>query len=934
MKRICVLLLFFLLPMRAVYPVSERWTGAGNLWTAGGNWTNSMVPTNAGDTASFTTNPPPPSLGVNLNGPVTLTTMNLDLATASAYIFSGGNLTFQTLTGTGSTTISVTTTNGNGDYTFQNTVPISIAQPLVITQNSSGLFAIQGVISGAGLSTSGTGVVTLTAANTHATTTISGGTLSIVNDNNLGNAGATLTISNGTLQYAPGFVSQTRPISLTGSAQLHAASGVTATVNGVISGNGSLTTGETGGVIVLTGANLYQGGTTIGAGTLRISSDANLGASTGPLNFNGGELNIITNSLTISRSGTVNGTSSITSLLPQTFSGNFSGSGSLSFSGADFTLAGTNSYTGGTFIDANTQVAGNSNSLQGNITLNGGTSLITFQQNFDGTYSGSLIGPMGSFTKQGPSALTFSGSSPAFSGDTSINEGQLIVNGSLANSPITVHPGGALGGSGIVGATTSNGLIDPGNGATIGTLTINGTLTMGMATASTQINIAPLSADRIAVLGNANILGSIQINPVPGFYGFNASYTILTSTGLAGTFLPVTSTNSSFIPTVSYSGTNAFLHILITQPFAAFPFSNQNTAAVGNNIDEIYAANQLSNDLFSVFNTFVGQSINTINEALDQMHPAPYSAFTEMQTEVNGQIISLFHRLPYLPCACNNPNRLWIEGFGNSLTMKSHGLEVGFQGNSGGLAFGYDGQITDSFVLGIGGAWSNNHLNWHDSRGHGEMNGLYGGIYFDSQVGSFYFGGTFLAGMDFYDTSRNLKFSNIDRKATANFKAADLMGQIATAYLFGSPQAFFYPYANIDYLYLHTHKFTENGAGGLNLNVFDRTDGTLRTEMGLGLQVQDRNAAETVCIAPIVSIGWVNMCPIERPKLEATFVGATIPFKVLGWDESWNLLNVSFGLSFAYRCFSTKLAYNTEFSCDSKTILYNQNGNLRLDWKW
>jgi hypothetical protein len=104
--------------------------------------------------------------------------------------------------------------------------------------------------------------------------------------------------------------------------------------------------------------------------------------------------------------------------------------------------------------------------------------------------------------------------------------------------------------------------------------------------------------------------------------------------------------------------------------------------------------------------------------------------------------------------------------------------------------------------------------------------------------------------------------------------------------------------------------------------------------MGLALQVQDFNAAETMSISPKVSIGWVNMCPIDRPMYVSTFEGATIPFSVRGWDETWNLLNVDFGLIFAYRSFSLLFDYNVELSPDHETLFFNQHGNIRFDWTW
>jgi autotransporter-associated beta strand protein len=889
----------------------------------------------SGDIANLT-NAAPSQTTITLNNEsIALTQLNLDIGTSYTINPGGGSGVF-TFSGSGAS-INVTTTNGNGSYTIN--APISAGAALDIVQGSTGSLTLAGALSGtSGITLDGTGTLVLSANNSATYSgqfTIDTGTISITADNNLGAAGTNTNIVGGSLLYNMSDTNS-RPFTLSGAASIQVASGQVTTLNGVISGSGSLTKSNTGS-LTLGGANTYQGGTTISGGTLIISSDSNsdsnLGNSAGSLNMGTANL-LILGEGTIARSGSIFGSAGVISGGNNTFSGSFSGAGSMAFSGGGtFTLVGSNSYSGGTTVAANTQLAGTTSGLQGNISLSAATSLLTFSQNFDGTYSGAISGPASSqLTKLGTGTVTFSGSSASFSGSTAITAGQLVVNGSLANSAVTVHSGATLSGTGTVGTTTNQGTLDPGQGTSVGTLNINGNLTYSGG--NTNITIAPTSSDRIAVTGNANISGSLQIEPIPAFYGFSASYTILTSSALAGTFSPVTSTNSAFAPTVSYVGNNVLLQMIISAPFAAFPFSNQNTAAVGHNIDALYAAGELSTDLFNIVNTFVGQSNSTINEALDQMHPAQYSAFTEMQAEVNGQLISLFHRLPYLPCCCNNPNRLWIEGLGNSLTVKNHGIELGFQANTGGVALGYDGQVNDSLVLGFGGAWTNNSLEWQRHRGNGTMNGFYGSVYFDSLVGDFYFGGAVLGGMDFYDTSRNIDFITTRRVAKGDFQALDLMGQLSTAYLFGSPQAFFYPYANLDYLYLHTYSFSETGASGLNLNVFGRTDQTFRTEMGLGLQVQDRNAAETICISPLISIGWVNMCPISRPKLESSFEGASIPYEVVGWDESWNLFNVKFGLTIGYYCYSLMLDYNVEFSPDSDTILFNQHGNIRLDWKW
>lgn len=874
-----------------------------------------------------------------------------------------GTLTLSSVgnTYTGGTTISAGTLSitadnqlgtagvsiGAATLQFANSAPVTSTRTYTVTgaaimstsTTNSVTINAAGTITGAGsLEKQGTGTLVLATAggnNYVAGTTITAGTLSVSGDNQLGTGN--VSMGSATLQFANGApVVSARNFALTGTAILDTSTGNSVTVNGTVSGAGSLQKSGTG-TLVLGAVNSYNG-TTISAGILSISNDNQLGTSTGLLNIGTGTL-LTTAGITTARSGTFTGAPSVidTNGNAPTFSGNFSGAGALQVQGGGtVSLTGTNSYTGGTTIAAGTTLSGNTNALQGTMTVNG-TAALTFSQSFDGTYSGSITnGTAGAktVTKAGSGTVTFSGNSAGFTGATNVTAGGLLVNGSLANSSVTVSNGALLGGTGTVGATSNSGTLSPGN--SIGTLTINGPLTL-TGSSNVLIEISPTSSDSIIVNGVATIAGALTISPEAGFYGFSTDYTIITATGfvLAPGFSSITSTNSNFSPSITFSGTSLLLHVTVIEPFLDFPFSNSNTAAVGGNINALGAAGQIPTGLATVLNSFTGQSFSAINEALDQMHPAPYSAFPELQAELGGQVISLFHRMPYLRCDyCRGSNRLWIEPFGNSLTYKNYGKQLGFQANTGGLAAGYDGVAGENWIVGIGAAWDYTHLDWREHRGHNVINGIYGALYTDYQIERFYLGGAIMGGADLYDTSRHLHFFTTNEHARASFTSIDIMAELRTAYLFGAPTAYFYPYANLGVLYLGTPSFQEHGAGALNLSVSGRNDATLRTEMGLALQVQDTNYDETICISPLFGIGWVNLCPIARPGYHSHFENTHISFETHGWDKTWNLLALDFGLKLDIYCFALALKYNLDISADSHTLLYNQHGDIRFDWKW
>jgi autotransporter-associated beta strand protein len=95
--------------------------------------------------------------------------------------------------------------------------------------------------------------------------------------------------------------------------------------------------------------------------------------------------------------------------------------------------------------------------------------------NTNQTYSGAISGS-GSLAKTGSGMLSLAGSN-TYSGPTTVNQGKLLVNGSLVG-PVTVNSGGTLAGIGSLTSVTVNedGHLAPGD--SLGKLTLGGTLTL------------------------------------------------------------------------------------------------------------------------------------------------------------------------------------------------------------------------------------------------------------------------------------------------------------------------------------------------------------------------------------------------------------------------------------------------------------------------
>ncbi|HVE51924.1 MAG TPA: autotransporter domain-containing protein, partial [Ramlibacter sp.] len=134
---------------------------------------------------------------------------------------------------------------------------------------------------------------------------------------------------------------------------------MTARLDAAIAGTGGIVKSDLG-TLVLAGENTYTGGTTIGAGTLQISRDANLGAATGGIALEGGTLRA-TQDLQTARvievraggGGIDSGTGTMTATGALTGTGDW-----VKLGAGTLVLAGTNASTGTATVAAGTLRAG------------------------------------------------------------------------------------------------------------------------------------------------------------------------------------------------------------------------------------------------------------------------------------------------------------------------------------------------------------------------------------------------------------------------------------------------------------------------------------------------------------------------------------------------------------------------------------------------
>ena len=526
---------------------------------------------------------------------------------------NGGLTTSQTVTNaisvTGSGSVLSFHGNNNGNFSGAinlngNTLSIGLRDWYNYATARNGL--ISGVISGTGgiivdPGTSGTpGTLTLTGTNTYS------GTTSIL-------TGATLQLGNGTVD---GTIAATSGVTNNGTLVYNWTTGHTASY--VISGTGGVNKLGAG-TATLTGANTYNGATNINVGALNIQHATALGSTTGSTTVaNGAALEIQGGIIVGAEALTLNGTGIATGGALRNISGTntFGGAitlasasrinsdaGTLTLSGAiggafgltvggagntaisgvigtgagtltkdgtgTLTLTGTNTYTGVTTINAGTLQLGDGTTDGTIANTTGVTNNGTLAYNWVTDHTaGYVISGTGAVTKTGAGTATLTGAN-TYTGATTINGGRILVNGSLANTAVTINAGGALGGkgsiAGLVTASAGTAQIDLRDNS-IGTLTLSGGLTLNAGNVlHFDFDSTTSTVDSIAITGGAYTFASgtasIDINTLGAATPNIGDYNLITLGGTAtgslnaSNFTLTNSTVGGLAATLSSTGT-------------------------------------------------------------------------------------------------------------------------------------------------------------------------------------------------------------------------------------------------------------------------------------------------------------------------------------------------------------------------------------------
>lgn len=585
--------------------------------------------------------------------------------------------------------------------------------------------------------------------------------------------------------------------------------------------------------------------------------------------------------------------------------------------------------------------AENGQALGGAIFLHGENLEIEVSQGHTATIGDAIAddsaggGTASSLTKSGEGELVLGGAN-TYAGMTTVDDGRLVVNGSLAGD-VTVNANGELGGSGtIAGEVTSMGRLAAGN--SIGTQTFGGNLATGgdVEVEIDDAGVVPgVNNDLYDVAGDVTITGgTVEVVSAPGTYAAGTRYTFLTYGGTrTGTFAGIMDELSFYDATLFYDDPDQAIGFELQAIAASF-------AAIGSTENQISAGAYLdaesagaTGDLATAIAALQLMNDAQIQTALDETGGEIYPTLATAQLQRTSQSLSLLRQqlAMNLPCLRGDETLGWVRGYGLGGDASGDGNASGFSYGLGGTEVGIQRCLGDGFAAGAFCDFSSASLALDDVRQSGQVESYQFGVSLQRLGDYAYTLGLVGGGFQDYEVDRTI--ASLNRQGSSKFDGSQAFVYLEEGTTFDLARSLWQPYASLQYVHLRQSSFEETGAGAMGLVGDDLEADSLRS--GLGLSVERSLAGARHRWTPSLRASWMHEFLDTRQSVNTSLSGAGsgagAGFTTHGVDlgRDWAVTGAGLRMDMTS---NVALFGGYDLQFNSRQTLHTGNGGVEVTW--
>lgn len=572
------------------------------------------------------------------------------------------------------------------------------------------------------------------------------------------------------------------------------------------------------------------------------------------------------------------------------------------------TLTGENKYTGNSFVLEGGLELGNggeTGSIIGNVDLKQKDTFLSFNRSNLLSFDGEITGD-GRVQQVGHGVTILRGFNQ-YKGGTDIYAGELMVNGSIA-SPVLVHSGGTLSGTGFTGSVTAGngGRVSPGDYRSPGMkpLNVKGDINLKAGSVldikvGTDGSTSALYATNRATLSGGVKFGGdpkLTVDEISARLG-KSSVFLKASNGMNGHFSKVLPTYHFITENLQYRPNE------VEVTFATSGESFANYAATNQQVRVARAVQRLSPDHKLYKNVLVSKMEEDLTEAYTELSGDIYASTltsllydNQLSREAVTQRMNALSdsRFTHSANALTAPlqNGVWGQAYNSRARFQSDGEAQDMSRSATGFITGIDGQMSDHWQLGLFTGYLQSSLNsgLSSAKVDSYQIGAYGGYAWKNV--HLTFGGN--ANLHDIDTKRTIRFKEVSNDNRTSYKGNSFHGFAELGYDINTSLALLEPFAGISYAHAKTNSFAENAAVTALSGSAASSD---LLSNYLGIRFSNNYAlSETTSLNTKLALGWQHNSS-SWPETLLSF-GNEAGFMVAGLPLDKNMFYAQAGLDF------------------------------------
>lgn len=444
-------------------------------------------------------------------------------------------------------------------------------------------------------------------------------------------------------------------------------------------------------------------------------------------------------------------------------------------------------------------------------------------------------------TKTGPGTQKFSGDN-TYTGLTTIQEGALVVSGSLAGAVDVVGSGLLKGGGTIAGNVTNAARIAPGE--SIGTITFLSDFINNGGEYDVEVNGVGQN-DLISVGGNVILNGGIvDVASEDGLYLFQNTYTIVEAGGsITGEFANVTTASPLINAMLSYDPHHVFLKLATNIAFAA---TSSNQLAVALQLDGIEDPSSTQTLLLS---QLVGLSLEAAGEALLSLSGYQHTSDFLVTEMVHRQFIRrLYDPLRSMisrsencndGCSvCEEPISAWLEAGNSYLVARGNDNAHGFNADGYNIVGGVQTTFWKEWLLGVAGEYESYEMRYNINEGKEHSSTWLVGLYGLYRPSCFYALADLVYGQSNNKLHRSIDVGALHYHATSTPKISQYTFYGESGFDYYLCDALIQPFFGIEAGSFHRKHVKESDANGWGLSIKGKNHAYASTRLGMHVTAQ------------------------------------------------------------------------------------------------